>query len=353
MTTETIIVGLGLAGSVLANKMKRRGESFVVIDRPELSMSSFVAAGIWNPIVFKRLTSSWMAKEVIPEMFDFFEKAETIHQTKYFFPKKMLKLFTEKQEADLWKKKQCGELSDFIDERIYFPEEFNIQGVDRPEYGFSFVTQSGHVRCAEFIQHTRKELSASGQLIISKLEANGLKIENGKYKWMDLTADRIVFCEGWLASNNPFFSWIPFKPAKGEIVIFESGELKMDYILNKGVFVLPLGEKKFISGATYEWGNLNDTVTAAKQSQLEEKLRTLLSCTYSITERKAGVRPSVIDRRPVIGEHPHHRNMFLFNGFGTKAVMLAPYFAEVFLDYVLNNRELPAEVNITRFSTRA
>ena len=53
------IVGQGVAGTLLAFELERRGVDYRVID-VGVNHSSAVAAGIMNPVVFRRLTKSWM-----------------------------------------------------------------------------------------------------------------------------------------------------------------------------------------------------------------------------------------------------------------------------------------------------
>ena len=50
-----LIIGQGIAGSVLALEMYHRKMDFVVVDQPKLSSSSKIAAGVVNPVVLKRL----------------------------------------------------------------------------------------------------------------------------------------------------------------------------------------------------------------------------------------------------------------------------------------------------------
>ena len=349
MKTETLIVGQGLAGSVLANALQALHRDFLVLDNPLLSSSSKIAAGIWNPVVFKRMTLSWMAKQALTSMHNFYSNTEHNHQSHYFFSKKLLKFFTEEQEAVLWMKKNKTELKDLVEEKIYSPDEFNYHGLQKPKFGFSYVTESGFLDCSYFINTTRDQLIKSGQFVVSKKDKDGFQINSKGFILNDIECEKVIFCEGWLASNNSFFDFIPFKPAKGELLFFESEELQLDVILNKGIFILPVGGKLFVCGATYEWNTLNDRITEEKQSFLEVKLKELISCPYKVLNRKAGVRPSVIDRRPVIGEHPRYKNLYIFNGFGTKSVLLAPYFSKILLDSVFKNQKITDEVNVARF----
>ena len=60
-------------------------------------------------------------------------------------------------------------------------------------------------------------------------------------------------------------------------------------------------------------------------------------------------RPTVADRRPLIGEHPVFKNLYIFNGLGTKGVMNAPFFANMLTQYIFDHTELHPEVDIKRF----
>ncbi len=78
MEFDFIIVGQGIAGSVLSVSLMKEGYTVCVINNSDLSSCSSVAAGIWNPVVFKRLTKSWLADEVVPELNSFYSYAENI-----------------------------------------------------------------------------------------------------------------------------------------------------------------------------------------------------------------------------------------------------------------------------------
>ena len=112
---------------------------------------------------------------------------------------------------------------------------------------------------------------------------------------------------------------------------------------------MPLGNQLFKVGATYQWDNLNDHSTPKGLLELEDKLKLIIDCSFEVVNHEAGIRPSVIDRRPVVGLHPNQKNMYIFNGFGTKAVMLAPYFATQLTNFISNSSPINPDVNPNRF----
>ena len=116
---DFIIVGRGLAASVIAHTLHEEKISFKVIGDQNLSNCSKVAAGIWNPIVFKRLTKSWLADDIVPFLNKFYTSCEQRVNKKLITQRQLLKPFTEEQEKKLWLKKASLELTEFLDDTIY------------------------------------------------------------------------------------------------------------------------------------------------------------------------------------------------------------------------------------------
>ena len=177
-----------------------------------------------------------------------------------------------------------------------------------------------------------------------------LEIRENEVEYKSLTAKNILFCEGYLVAKNPWFSWLPLKPAKGEVLSIESKDLNLEsFIFNRNGFIFRTANGGFKVGATYAWNDLENNTTSLGRTELQTKLNALISCNYIISNHQAGIRPSSIDRRPIIGSHPKHKNLFVFNGLGTKGIMLAPYFSENFVHFYLQKSELNHEVNVKRF----
>jgi glycine oxidase len=345
-TIDFIIVGQGIAGSVMTLSLIKAGYQVCVIDQPHLSSSSKIAAGIWNPIVFKRLTKSWLADNIVPELILFYEYWQEQLNTTFIHRRSIIKPIAEEQEKKLWLKK-AEEGNVFLDKQLYknlqLDENYNV-----PIY--SKVLQAGNLDVSHFLESTKAFIEETHIFFEESFDHEQLQISDTKINYKTLTAKAIIFCEGHLITKNPLFKWIAMKPAKGEILTLhcEGLQLKND-IFNKGFFILPLGDNLYKVGSTYEWENLNDTPSEKSKQELIQKINAVLTVPYTIVSHQAGVRPAVIDRRPVVGAHPHHKNTFVFNGFGTKAVMLAPYFAGQLIKYILHHTEIDNEVDPGRF----
>lgn len=345
---DFIIVGQGLAATALMHVFNDRGIEFVAIGKKDLSNCSRVAAGIWNPIVFKRMTKSWKADILIRELKTFYFECEKKLHTKFMFEMPILRGFNEKQEENLWLKKSKNELEDFLIKEIRTGQNNEFRHLNI-SMNYGIVTQSGYIDVKLFLDKSSEFFN--NKISDEKFDYEYLKLENGKVVYKNIVAKNIVFCEGYLIKNNPYFKWIPLKPAKGELFTISAKELKLkNFIYNKNAFLLPIGNSVFRVGATYGWNDLSESPTDKGNNELNKKTAELFSHEYEILSHEAGVRPSSTDRRPILGRHPKYENMFVFNGLGTKGVMLAPYCAKVFTDNLLHSESIEVEMNVSRFS---
>jgi glycine oxidase len=345
--TDFIIVGQGLAANVLAHTFHKAGLSFKIIGDPHLSRSSQVAAGIWNPIVFKRLTKSWLAGQIIPFLNDFYTACEEKLGTKLLSKRNIIRPFSEDQEKQLWLRKAKHELEAFLDDEIFEAEESHHKSC-RIEGEYGKVKQAGSIDVDRFLKASADFFAEN--LLSEKFDYSALTVSSESVEYKHLRARNIIFCEGHLVKNNPWFSWIPLKPVKGELLSFRAPLLELgNNIFNKQAFILSVGDGIFKIGATYDWEDLSEETTHKALQDLEGKLQQMLKCDYEIIKQEAGIRPASVDRRPIIGAHPLHSNLFVFNGLGTKGVMLAPYFANNFVLFLTQKQGLHKEVDVKRF----
>jgi glycine oxidase len=342
---DYIIVGQGIAGSVLAMTLIKRNKKILVIDENENSTSSKVAAGLYNPIVFKRLVKSWEADTLLPFADAFYSSLEKEFNDKFYFKKRIVKIFADEQERNFWEKKRKEEGS-YIMPAV--SEPYQEDAIVSP-FGYAEVTGSGNLDVLKFLHYIREYLVKNNLFLAEKFEHNDIELENGKVKYHSYESERIIFCQGYKSITNPLFKDLPFKLTKGELLTLRIPELSLDKVVNKGVFILPLGDHLYKVGATYEWQDLNEEISQKGKEELLEKLKRIINSPFEIISQQAGVRPTVNDRRPIIGMHPDYPQAGILNGMGTKGVMLAPYFANQLIKHIEEGTELNKEADIKRF----
>ncbi|PBQ32248.1 FAD-dependent oxidoreductase [Sphingobacteriaceae bacterium] len=344
---DFIIVGRGLAATTLAHSFETHNLTFNMVGDENLSACSKVAAGIWNPVVFKRLTKSWLADEVVDHLNLFYSECESRIGVKVMTQRPILKPFTEDQEKALWLKKARTDLENFLDEKIHEASEKALTNF-KITNGYGLVKNSGNLNVVLFLEASSRYFK--DQIRDEVFDYHQLEITDEKVSYKGLEAKTIIFCEGYLVKNNPFFNWIPLKPAKGEIITIKAEGLTLkNEIFNRNGFLMDVSEETYKVGATYAWDDLTDQITSKGLEELKSKTRQMIQSDYSVVKHEAGVRPSSLDRRPIIGNHPFYKNAHVFNGLGTKGVMLAPYFSKNYVNFYLQKEPLHTEVDVKRF----
>ena len=86
-----------------------------------------------------------------------------------------------------------------------------------------------------------------------------------------------------------------------------------------------------------------------QKDELISLLQKIISVPFEVVQHNASIRPTVQGRRPFIGLHPLQNNVGIFNGLGTKGVMLAPFFANQFAEHLVNGEKLNEEVDVLRY----
>ena len=339
-----LIVGGGIAGLSLAFSMYERNIPFKIIDAKK-NYSSIVAAGLINPIVFRRTTKSWRVDEFTPYLESFYKKIEALVGLNFFHPISIRRIFAHEQERNEWEKKQLQpEYSSYLNE---ISTEDNAFSNPKNNFGTGTIERAYYVSTVTFMEQAYRFLEENNFIQYEEVNYSDFDTTTTSYK--DDVYEKIFFCQGYTNAENPWFGSLPIQCTKGETLTVHSSQLPKDVSLNLKCFVLPIGNQEFKVGATYDWNSTDLSITEKGKEQLEAHLKTLTDAPYTIIDQKAGIRPTVLDRRPLLGKHSEFPNLILFNGLGTKGYMMAPLLANELLDHVFNNSPLDPEVNIQRF----
>jgi glycine/D-amino acid oxidase-like deaminating enzyme len=170
-------------------------------------------------------------------------------------------------------------------------------------------------------------------------------------QYAEIRTRHIVFSEGLGVRKNPYFSYLPLKGTKGEVLTISAPELKLNAAIKSSVFIIPIGKDLYNVGSTYNWEDKTNTPTRQAREELLTKLETFITCDFDVVEHLAGIRPTAKDRRPLVGRHPEHQNLYVLNGLGSRGVMIAPYVAEQLYNYIENDIPLSSEININRLTS--
>lgn len=315
---------------------------------PQHAPQSLAAAGLMNPITGKRFQLSWNAGHIFPQALDFYEKWEGRLQTSYLHKQAVFKPFPNQQEANDFIAKTEGDPYRFFLEKAYDEGSGNTHWID--PFGGFLTQHSGWLQVPTFLRSARIFLEENGTCLEEAFSFEALELKKGgaTYKGRDYLA--IVFAEGYRSRYNPFFLPIPVGANKGETLLVEGlGSWSETRILNKSVFVIPVGDNHFRVGATYKPNELGLEATAEAKMELETRLRESLRLSFETKHQFVGIRPTSPDRKPIIGPHPTISGLWLLNGLGSKGVSYGPWAAALLLAALKSGSEIPAEVNIKRY----
>ncbi len=343
---DFIIVGQGLAGTLLAWELIKKNQRVLIVDSFNPAAASQVAAGIYLPVTGRRIVKSWMADTLIPYAEKTFEEIEKETSTTFLFKKTVLEIFDSLKTYNDWQTRLAEkEINRYA---VKFVSQKDIPENLIAPFGGIVLQHSGFVNTSVFLCIMRNYFLNKKMLLEENFLLADLNVTN-VINWKNTEATKIIFCEGVFANQNPFFKNLPWLFSKGEILTIKSQQLPEDFIINQKIFILPTGENFFKIGSTYSWDNVDITPTEKAKAELIAFFKNITTAPFEIVHHQASIRPTVQGRRPFIGLHPTQTNVGIFNGFGTKGVMLAPFFAHEFALHLTTNSMINEETDIGRY----
>ena len=345
---DFLIVGQGLAGSALAMRCSKRRYKILVLDDPSQNRSSMVAAGLFNPVTGKKMVKTWLADELFPALHEYYRAVEEDTGCTFLHPMPMYRPFVSIKEQNEWMAKGSQEpYRDFVLSVSVFPL---LGGKINDPFGGVTLKQTGYLDTASYLKAVRQYLAGRDSFREQMFDEDRLEIGADFIRYGDITARKIIFCQGAQNSGNRWFGHFPIIPVKGEYIDIQC-DCESDVIFNRGVFMLPgPGKHQWRVGATYSWDDLGSQVTPWARGELTRKLDDLIRIPYTIKSQQWGIRPTTSDRRPMVGAHPQYNSLVIFNGLGTKGVSLAPYFSEVLVRWMENEGTIGKEADVSRFN---
>lgn len=340
---DLLIIGQGLAGTSLALQASKMGKTFHLVDHLQSGAASRVAAGLINPVTGRNLSTTWMADTLLPYAMKWYTNWTAETKTTVYHSLPVWRIFAREKEIERFNL-HIRNGNPYI---APLPTDQIFPGL-LASLGGALVTPGGWLDTTTYLDQNRKAWKAANCLTEAAISATALVWRKDHWEWEGLLAEHVVWCNGSWAQDHPFFPELPFAPTKGEILTLEIADVPKQQILIKGHFLVPISSSLFRLGATYHWHNLDGQPTKEARDILLQKLTTLLENPVKVVDHQAGVRPTVIDRKPLIGASISHPNQWLFNGLGSKGATLGPYWAEQLLQHIYQGKLLPTEVSWNR-----
>ncbi len=342
---DYLVVGCGLAGIHFCQELRKANKTFMVYDA-NLPSASLIAGGLYNPIILKRFTSIAQAEVLMQQALPAYNAIETEFNILINEKLPVYRIFSSIEEQNNW---FVAADKPILKNYLSTTLQPNTYRYIKANYGFGEVQHTGKIDTKKLLETYRKFLKETGKLLSETFQYNLLITQSTSLNYKNIVAKHIVFAEGFGLKSNPYFKYLPVDGVKGELLTIHAPKLQVKEVLKSSVFLIPLEKNNYLVGATYNWSDTTNKTTEAGKNELLSKLNKILTCNYTVVQHVAGVRPTVRDRRALVGKHPITPNMYVLNGLGTRGVLLAPYAAKQLFYFIENKTQLPKAINCERY----
>lgn len=326
MRPDILVVGQGLAGTLLAWELERAGVPFLIVDRGHATAATMAAAGIINPVTGRRLVKSWRVDVLLPQARAKYRELEAALGVVVWRDLRVRRLFADDRERRVFAAKYAtGELAPYAG-----PGD---------EAGF-WIEGAARVDLALLIGAARERWQKQGRLRVATVDA-ATEAENYQL---------VIDCTGLVGAREKAFAHVPWEFSKGEMLELTATGLTPGVVLNRRHWLLPVASDAAWVGATHEPGRSDAIPSATARGTLQQSAQALLGYSPEITGHRAGVRVNLPDKRAVAGRHPTEPRLGVCNGLGAKGGLVAPELARQWLLHLTRGEFFDPEFLPGRFA---
>lgn len=346
MIIDYLIIGQGITGTFLSRDLLRAGKKVMVIDESKPNTATKVASGVINPITGRRMVRTWEIEKLMPYAVEAYTAlgkeigASLIRQCNIldFHPTpQMVLAFAERQPIEKEYLRIPGDTTHW---KQFFNFDFTVGEID-PCWLIDLHTM---------LDRWRNHLQQKQLLIEERFDWNDCVVTKEQITWKNITAQKMICCEGVAGFHNPYFHLLPYARNKGQAIIVNIPGLPRTNIFKQGISIVPWKDDLFWIGSTYEWEYADTEPSPDFRKKVSDQLKHWLKLPFEIVDHLASERPANMERRPFVGLHPVMESVGVFNGMGTKGCSLTPYFSNEFVNHLTNNTPLTPQADVRRFA---
>tara|TARA_B100000795_G_scaffold88781_1_gene64575 strand:- start:2998 stop:4065 length:1068 start_codon:yes stop_codon:yes gene_type:complete len=349
---DYIIVGLGIGGLVFSKTLRDKGKTFLLFDGA-VQGATKASGGVLNPTVLKRFTAAWNSVEFISKAVPFYSSLAKDLGQDVLRPTAIHRILSSVEEQNNWMVASDKEvLSRFLSPEIL---KNNNTAIDAP-FGLGAVQEAKTMKPFALLQRYQAFLKQQHQFVQETFEHELLELTAEGVQYKDIVATKIVFAEGAGVAHNPYFT-IDVSPKgknvfvgnKGEYIIVKAPALQSEAIIKGPVMIIPLGDDLYKVGASYGRDDFSLHTTQEACKSISDKLKKMISCDFELVDQVAAIRPTVKDRKPLIGCIQKEKTFSFLNGLGTRGLTMAPQLAAHLFNYLEEDIPIPEIMDIKRF----
>ncbi|MGO2356932.1 NAD(P)/FAD-dependent oxidoreductase [Mesonia sp.] len=342
---DAIVVGFGLSGLSVSKRLEENNKKILIISEAG-SNASKVAGGVFNPVVLKKFNLAWNSQELYENAVPFYQQLQEQFQENLFSEKSILRIFKSAKEQNDWFSALGKPVLDyFLSEDL----KSNTNPSLNAPYKMGVTKHTALLETSKLLKAYERYLKDKDWFLDASFQYNQLILDNNRVQYKDYSANHIIFCEGASVNANPYFGFLPIQGNKGEYISIKAKDLQLNEMVKGSFFIIPQGKDIYKFGATYSRDFLDDSISVDARTQLEQKLKEMITCDFEVIDQEAGIRPTVPDRKPILGQHPKHSAMYICNGFGSRGILFAPTLSKQLVEAIFSDKEIPKEINVSRF----
>lgn len=329
MNPDFLIVGQGIAGTLLSHRLLQAGCSVLVLDDGRPDKASRVAGAVINPLSGKRWKPAAGADLFLPIAQATYLELEALLKVPLLLSKPLYIFNPAGQEL--------LQHLDQINPGLLDPY-FHIDGP------LSCIPDTWLVEASALLDAWKIYLSVTGAFREESFDPRDCTIFPDQVTYRDITAQRIIFCDGAAAAGYPLWAPLPFTRNRGEALLLEIPGLPADALYHQGLRLAPRSDGLFWCGSNYTWDYDDLEPDAEWRGQTLDTLKHWLKLPFCCKDHIVAERPTTAGQVPLVGIHPQYPAVGILNGLGTRGFSAGPYWAEQLARQLLDpNYRIPRD----------
>lgn len=326
MQADYLIIGSGIAGTLLAYELLTKGKSVIIIDDDSLFKASTVAGAVINPVNIKQWSIAKDYGHYVAQALYSYTHLQKLLNIPVINEVPILTFDDYAAKEDEAVKKYICEVSS--SETALTNTCFNTFSPVKK------ISPSWQIHAASLFSSWKKYLLLKKAFLNEHFDVTQIVISNKSVVYKNIRAEKIVFCEGASGVNNPFFANLPFTRNRGEALLLSIPDLPQHFIYHNGIRLIPAGNQLFWCGSNYTWNYSDLEPDVEWQKQTSAILQQWLKLPFTIENHIVAERPTTAGQIPLMLIH-EQLPAALFNGLGTKGFLMAPLLAKQFAERLI------------------
>ncbi len=344
---DFLVVGGGLAGSLMAFELFQHTSSVCWINPDLPGNSSAQAAGLMNPITGRRFVKSWNWNGLMDVAIPYYRSIEWMLNTRFLQEIEIILELKNSHQENAWLSRTADPAYlDYIGE---MGADWPFNNILRPANRLGKIAKAYQLNILKLLTKIKDYLKERIVVIPSPIDYKTIEIKGKSIYTQDISVYRsLIFCEGFRMIYNPLFNYLPLVPLKGNFIHVDWQASHLSLAFKSDYSIIPLHEGTAWIGSNY---SVHDVSMHCDEEEIQRQIAFAGSklTHFHCQHRGFGIRPATRDRRPLVGAHPVFPTFFLVNGFGTKGASLAPYCVKMAVGKLMGIGELDSSIDIKRY----